>query len=172
MGEEERYMIVSDGAGCFEIYDIFGGRHIQSTMPPNRRKKWDTEDGAKAWIAIHGENYAKTHGQQSHSTLRHPMATTGGPHLDKRQQVVLDALAGKVKCSNCLKEYHGSAHQKVGPVTYPPPPTHSLTVTRYIGFESPKLTVDLSCNNCDHTGLYEFPGNPLIDAGVCEEIPF
>jgi len=78
-------------------------------------------------------------------------------------QIVLDALVGKVVCSNCTKEYHGAEHQTVGGVTYPPSPTHSLKVTRYIGYDTPKLTVDLTCTSCDHTGLYAFPDNPLVE---------
>lgn len=159
----ERYTIRSVGAGCFEIYDNVEGRHIHNTFT----KKWASEASAKAWIAVNGE---QDRGQRSYSTLRNPIE--GDVPLEARERVVLEALAGKVKCSNCAKEYHGSAHQKVGPVTFPPMPMHSLTVTRYIGFNSSKLTVDLSCTNCAHTGLYEFPGNPLIDAGVYEEIPF
>jgi hypothetical protein len=86
----------------------------------------------------------------------------------QRNQVVLDALVGKVMCSHCTKEYHGpiSRDPKFGPEVI-----HSIKVTRYIGYDTPNLKVDLTCNNCAHTGLYHFNGNPLIDAGIIEKIP-
>ena len=88
-----------------------------------------------------------------------------------RQEVVLGALAGKVVCSACGKAYHGdSGSLAVGPAAAP---THSIKVTRYIGFDTPNLTVDIDCMDCGHGGLYEFAGNPLIDAGIVkEDIPF
>ena len=79
-------------------------------------------------------------------------------------KIVLDALAGKVKCSGCGKAYHGhSGSLAVGPAAAP---VHSIKVTRYDGFETPELTVGLNCVSCGHGGLYTFDGNPLMDAGI------
>ena len=92
---------------------------------------------------------------------------------NKRHQCVLDALAGKVVCSVCGKEYHGnSGSHAVGPAAAP---VHSIKVTRYLGFDTANLTVDLGCVDCGHGGLYRFKGNPLMDAGIeppPEDIPF
>tara|TARA_Y100001949_G_scaffold174371_1_gene181694 strand:+ start:2019 stop:2555 length:537 start_codon:yes stop_codon:yes gene_type:complete len=103
-------------------------------------------------------------GQHDRYSVKHPMAATEGQHLDKRQRVVLAALAGKVKCSGCGKAYHGhSGSLAVGPAAAP---VHSIKVTRYDGFETPELTVGLNCVSCGHGGLYTFDGNPLMDAGI------
>ena len=99
-----------------------------------------------------------------------PSRSVAASHwTEKRNQVVLDALVGKVMCSHCTKEYHGhNGSLAVGPGAAP---VHGIKVTRYIGFDTPNLKVDLTCNYCSHTGLYHFNGNPLIDAGIIEKIP-
>ena len=86
---------------------------------------------------------------------------------EKRVKLVMDSLAGKVKCSGCGTGFFGNDY-KTSP---------GIRVTRYIGYNTPKLMVDLVCLGCEHTGLYKFGGNPLIDAGFVdpaptEDIPF
>ena len=92
-----------------------------------------------------------------------------------RQQIVLAALAGKVKCSAFDKEYRGHNRQ-TPPVGHHPldaAPVHCIRIMRYINFSGENLTVDLICRNCAHTGMYAFDGNPLIDAGLVDDaIPF
>jgi hypothetical protein len=90
----------------------------------------------------------------------------------KAQQIVLNALAGKVKCSSCDTKFHDpqcrvrAARFPLGSFLEAEPlgRAPAIKVTRYIGHDSKNLTVDLTCNNCAHTGLYYFDGNPLLDA--------
>ena len=119
---------------------------------------------AKGGVTISAGAVGKLHPKKAAAVAKHPMAATEGQHLDKRQRVVLAALAGKVKCSGCGKADPGhSGSLAVGPAAAP---VHSIKVTRYIGFDTPNLKVDLICTNCTHYGLYEFDGNPLMDAGI------
>lgn len=172
---EQRYTIVPDGwdgggAGYFEVFDNVEGRHIQG-------KRWASEDGAKAWIAVYGESSGKDDlDLEAEMEAKGNDAGEGEIFPLRGLQIVLDALAGQVKCSNCAKEYHGhNGSLAVGPAAANAT-THSIKVTRYIGFDTPKLTVDLTCTICAHTGMYTFPGNPLIDGGewwvtnLCESI--
>ena len=72
-------------------------------------------------------------------------------------RVVTTALKGKVKCSSCQTAFHETEG--------------ALAVDRFIGYNYDNLAVDLRCQVCDHTGIYTFDGNPLIDAGLIERIP-
>ena len=83
----------------------------------------------------------------------------------KREGIILGALAGKVKCSACKNEFTQGALKRMKHNSENNAPFNvGIKVTRYIGFDTDQLTVDLTCLWCEHTGLYEFSGNPLREA--------
>ena len=67
-------------------------------------------------------------------------------------RVVKTALMGKVKCSTCQTAFRFT--------------DGALAIDRFIGYNYENLAVDLRCQICDHTGIYTFDGNPLVDAGL------
>ena len=173
--EAGRYQITPDGAGCFEIFDKVEGRHIQG-------ERFHREVEAQAWASaknkeLHlGDDYTygdepddleleaemEDRGQRSYSTVKNPITSKSLTELSAaraREQVVLNALAGKVKCSSCDIPFRVRTQQQVLLDVN----ALAIKVTRYINFDGPNLTVDLTCNTCLHTGLYYFDGNPLIE---------
>ena len=171
-----RYRVVRDeGMKVWAIYDNetkqFLGLHFQDRARAAAKVK-ELVAVRRAADAVDAAADPATSEEASHSSTVATAQKNGeDERLDKRQRVVLDALAGKVKCSGCDKAYHGhSGSLAVGPNAAP---VHSIKITRYIGFDSPKLMVDLDCVGCGHGGLYQFSGNPLMDAGlVPKDIPF
>ena len=170
-----RYQTTPDGAGCFEIFDKVKGRHIQG-------ERFHREVEAQAWASaknkeLHlGDDYTygdepddleleaemEDRGQRSYSTVKNPITSKSLTELSAaraREQVVLNALAGKVKCSSCDIPFRVRTQQQVLLDVN----ALAIKVTRYINFDGPNLTVDLTCNTCLHTGLYYFDGNPLLE---------
>ncbi len=170
-----RYQITPDGAGGFEIFDKVEGRHIQG-------ERFHREVEAQAWASakneeLHlGDDYTygdepddleleaemEDRGQRSYSTVKNPITSKSLTKLSAaraREQVVLNALAGKVKCSSCDIPFRVRTQQQVLLDVN----ALAIKVTRYINFDGPNLTVDLTCNTCLHTGLYYFDGNPLLE---------
>jgi len=176
-----RYQTTPDGAGCFEIFDKVEGRHIQG-------ERFHREVEAQAWASaknkeLHlGDDYTygdelddleleaemEDRGQRSYSTVKNPITSKSLTELSAaraREQVVLDLLAGKVKCSSCDIPFREKWERQAAKVEQGILATNSpgIKVTRYIGADSRNLTVDLTCNVCLHTGLYYFDGNPLLE---------
>jgi len=179
MNEEKRYRVVHDGAQkCWRIFDNLSEkftpythkRQVQADAECDDLNKMYTEQEEAA--AVGGLTGRFLDPVPAGEVAKHPMAATEGSHLDKRHQCVLDALAGKVVCSACGKAYYGSgpSDARVDAKGWT-----RIKVTRYIGFDTADLTVDIDCVDCGHGGLYEFKGNPLIDAGIVaplSDIPF
>jgi hypothetical protein len=169
-----RYQITPDGAGGFEIFDKGDARYIG--------ERFHREVEAQAWASakneeLHlGDDYTygdepddleleaemEDRGQRSYSTVKNPITSKSLTELSAaraREQVVLNALAGKVKCSSCDIPFRVRTQQQVLLDVN----ALAIKVTRYINFDGPNLTVDLTCNTCLHTGLYYFDGNPLLE---------
>jgi len=174
--EQQRYMIVHDGPEtCWLIFDKVENKYLRDEEGKRStfRLKVSAEARVDELMCANNNNDEpddldlEVEMESANNILEdlHELEEKMGA---ERNQVVLDALVGKVMCSHCTKEYHGpiSRDPKFGPEVI-----HSIKVTRYIGFDTPNLKVDLTCNNCAHTGLYAFNGNPLIDAGIIEKIP-
>ena len=81
-----------------------------------------------------------------------------------RPQIVLNALAGKVKCSRCDCAYLGEDPDGCGYRWDEKFGNHSIRITRFLGAGDPKsqLIVDLTCNVCEHSGMYRFENNPIF----------
>jgi hypothetical protein len=192
MNENHRYTITPDApAGCYRIFDQDERKYLEETHKLQVQAEavaaeMNLMEEAGAPInpdEVEGDAFGPPGTPPPASATKglvNPVATATttatttpeGSHLvDKRHQCVLDALAGKVVCSSCGKEYHGhNGSHAVGPAAAP---VHSIKVTRYLGFDTEDLTVDINCVDCGHGGLYEFKGNPLMDAGLMpEDIPF
>lgn len=143
--EEKRYTLMNDFGG-WDIWD-----HVTDRLVPglNFREKAEAE----AWADEKNSAW---------SSVKHKKA-----RLHKKyEEIVLDLLAGKVKCSSCDIPFRGKWERQAAKVEQGILATNSpgIKVTRYIGADSRNLTVDLTCNVCLHTGLYYFDDNPLLEA--------
>ena len=151
-----RYTVVTDGAmNRFRVFDNASQKFMQETFRQKIMAQ-HAADGLNEQDAL--EMTASAPSPTPTAILRHPMAAPEGQHVDKRQQIVLAALVGKVVCSGCGKEYHGFKTHSTSDI-----PKHSIKVTRYVNFDGANLTVDITCTDCGHGGLYKFDGNPLQD---------
>ena len=136
--------------GCWVIIDTWaGGKRVDGRV-------YHTHVDAEARLNELNHN-------QNYKTIRDDWAVAVEPRpagLDAIREdirVVTAALKGKVKCSSCQTAFHETEG--------------ALAVDRFIGYNYDNLAVDLRCQVCDHTGIYTFDGNPLIDAGLIERIP-
>ena len=136
--------------GCWVIIDTWaGGKRVDGRV-------YHTHVDAEARLNELNNN-------QNYKTIRDDWAVAVEPRpagLDAIREdirVVTAALKGKVKCSSCQTAFHETEG--------------ALAVDRFIGYNYDNLAVDLRCQVCDHTGIYTFDGNPLIDAGLIERIP-
>ena len=136
--------------GCWVIVDTWaGGKRVDGRV-------YHTHVDAEARLNELNNN-------QNYKTIRDDWAVAVEPRpagLDAIREdirVVTAALKGKVKCSSCQTAFHETEG--------------ALAVDRFIGYNYDNLAVDLRCQVCDHTGIYTFDGNPLIDAGLIERIP-
>lgn len=104
---------------------------------------------------------------------------------DERVVTVRALMAGKVKCSHCQTHYvNGSVEidkfkDGKANVMWPAGLAYivgemgkeasvyadrvwNLKIERWIGFDNPNsIKMDLRCNVCDHTGIYELKPNPF-----------
>ena len=135
--------------GCWVIIDTHSGKQMDGRV-------YHTHVDAEARLNELNNN-------QNYKTIRDDWAVAVEPRpagLDAIREdirVVTAALKGKVKCSSCQTAFHETEG--------------ALAVDRFIGYNYDNLAVDLRCQVCDHTGIYTFDGNPLIDAGLIERIP-
>ena len=154
MGEQYKIELIENPngghVGCWVIIDTWaGGKRVDGRV-------YHTHVDAEARLNELNNN-------QNYKTIRDDWAVAVEPRpagLDAIREdirVVTAALKGKVKCSSCQTAFHETEG--------------ALAVDRFIGYNYDNLAVDLRCQVCDHTGIYTFDGNPLIDAGLIERIP-
>ena len=154
MGEQYKIELIENPngghVGCWVIVDTWaGGKRVDGRV-------YHTHVDAEARLNELNNN-------QNYKTIRDDWAVAVEPRpagLDAIREdirVVTAALKGKVKCSSCQTAFHETEG--------------ALAVDRFIGYNYDNLAVDLRCQVCDHTGIYTFDGNPLIDAGLIERIP-
>ena len=154
MGEQYKIELIENPngghGGCWVIVDTWaGGKRVDGRV-------YHTHVDAEARLNELNNN-------QNYKTIRDDWAVAVEPRpagLDAIREdirVVTAALKGKVKCSSCQTAFHETEG--------------ALAVDRFIGYNYDNLAVDLRCQVCDHTGIYTFDGNPLIDAGLIERIP-
>ena len=154
MGEQYKIELIENPngghVGCWVIIDTWaGGKRVDGRV-------YHTHVDAEARLNELNNN-------QNYKTIRDDWAVAVAPRpagLDAIREdirVVTTALKGKVKCSSCQTAFHETEG--------------ALAVDRFIGYNYDNLAVDLRCQVCDHTGIYTFDGNPLIDAGLIERIP-
>ncbi len=186
-----RYQITPDGAGGFEIFDKGDARYIgerfhreveaqawasakngelhlgdddytYGAAPDDLELEAEMENDGRSTQTKRAMDYGRRISEARRSAgkvfTRQPLAPTS--RNIKSQRIILDALAGKVKCSACGTKFHDplGSFLEAEPLGRAP----AIMVTRFIGHDSKNLTVDLTCNNCAHTGLYHFKDNPLL----------
>ena len=155
--EEKRYTLMNDFGG-WNIWDHFTDRRVPGL---NFREKAEAEawvDASRALACADEKNAAWS--------AWSPAEPFEARLHKKYEEIVLDLLAGKVKCSSCGIPFREKWERELAKVEQGILATNSpgIKVTRYIGADSRNLTVDLTCNVCLHTGLYYFDDNPLLEA--------
>ncbi len=153
MGEQYKIELIEgpvSGGECWVIIDTHAGKQMDGRV-------YHTQVDAEARL-----DELKKKKTQNYETIRDDWAVAVEPRpagLDAIREdirVVTAALKGKVKCSSCQTAFHETEG--------------ALAVDRFIGYNYDNLAVDLRCQVCDHTGIYTFDGNPLIDAGLVERV--
>ena len=158
MGEQYKIELIENPngghVGCWVIIDTHTGKQVDGRV-------YHTHVEAEA--GLRGETlWNELNNNQNYETIRDDWTVAVEPRpagLDAIREdirVVTAALKGKVKCSSCLTAFHETEG--------------ALAVDRFIGYSYENLAVDLRCQVCDHTGIYTFDGNPLIDAGLVESM--
>ena len=157
MGEQYKIELIENPngghVGCWVIIDTHAGKQMDGRV-------YHTHVDAEARL-----DELKKKKTQNYETIRDDFTVNGDDKVIRDLEesliredirVVTAALKGKVKCSACLTAFHETEG--------------ALAVDRFIGYSYENLAVDLRCQVCDHTGIYTFDGNPLIDAGLVESM--